>query len=362
MGLHPLLELAHSPAVKQAAGFRQAASELSGEKLAPLYEQERKNAPLRHAAGKKYFVAPNLRLAAERRPERDTDHLSIALWNHCREGGAGLALPSDAGDAFFLHTLLPLRSAQVDRGLGDADPNKGVDKIHLLGVGPDDRLIVGMVKYAAPSASRGGTGDTPLRALLEGLSNCAIVQANLAALKEEAAVVSERTISDAPPLLFLLGSPRYWELCRKREAQKGAGWIKELERLAREIEETLEIPVNFLGLRLEGDPGWSYAESGPVLEGTPRIAPAWEPNAGKIKPKPRPRSRTSEPQEVIIEPDLTRPVRTYALTESYEAGDRIQHTALGLGVVQGTVGQGKIHVLFDGKKSLLVHERPVQTA
>jgi hypothetical protein len=59
----------------------------------------------------------------------------------------------------------------------------------------------------------------------------------------------------------------------------------------------------------------------------------------------------------IVEPDLSRPVRAYALTESYEAGDRIAHPKLGDGVVQGTAGPGKIRVRFDDKSSLLVHER-----
>ena len=83
----------------------------------------------------------------------------------------------------------------------------------------------------------------------------------------------------------------------------------------------------------------------------------WEPGAGKIKPKPRPRPRPSAPIEQIIEPDLSREPRSYALTESYSAGDRIAHPTLGTGVVQGEVGPGKIQVLFGEKKSLLVHER-----
>ena len=57
------------------------------------------------------------------------------------------------------------------------------------------------------------------------------------------------------------------------------------------------------------------------------------------------------------EPDYSRPVRSYGLSESYSPGDRIEHPTLGTGVVQGEVGPGKIQVLFGEKKSLLVHER-----
>ena len=69
-----------------------------------------------------------------------------------------------------------------------------------------------------------------------------------------------------------------------------------------------------------------------------------------------------DPADIPVEADLTRPVRGYALTESYESGDRIQHPTLGLGVVQGIAGNGKIAVLFGEKKSLLVHERGVSAA
>ena len=108
---------------------------------------------------------------------------------------------------------------------------------------------------------------------------------------------------------------------------------------------------------LEGDPGWSYGEPGPVLDSKPRLARAWEHSAGKVRPKPKPKPRQVDPADIPVEADLTRPVRGYALTESYQAGDRIEHRTLGLGVVQGIAGNGKISVLFGEKKSLLVHER-----
>ena len=111
---------------------------------------------------------------------------------------------------------------------------------------------------------------------------------------------------------------------------------------------------------LEGDPGWSYEEGGPQLTGTPRLRPAWESGAGRLKPKPRTRPRKKsalEPEDVEVEADFSRPVRPYAVTERFEAGDRIEHPTLGLGVVQGAAGPSKIRVLFDGRKSLLVHDR-----
>ena len=64
------------------------------------------------------------------------------------------------------------------------------------------------------------------------------------------------------------------------------------------------------------------------------------------------------PENEIIEADLSRPIRAYGLGEHFDPGDRIEHPTLGLGVVQGSVGAQKIKVLFDEKRSILVHDRP----
>jgi hypothetical protein len=192
--------------------------------------------------------------------------------------------------------------------------------------------------------------------LLEGLAAAAFVDANRDVLSEEIGTLTERDISSEAPALILLGSARYWEICRKREAQKGAGWIREFERIGRESAEVIGVEMLFLGLDVEGDPPWKYAEQGPELSAEPQLTTAWEARAGKLKPKPKPRPRSGE-EDVLVEADLSRPPRVYGIRESYTPGDRIEHPTLGSGVVQAIAGVGKIAVLFDDKKSLLVHER-----
>jgi hypothetical protein len=351
-----MIELSNGREVRQAKGFKEAAASLTGEKLAGLYETEVANAPKRAEAGKKYRV--KAKPPTDRRPNKDEEHLSLALLQHCRNSSEPLTVPH-VGNLDLLAAQVPLAAASADRSLGDADPNKGVGKVDLIGVGSEDRLVVVKLKYAAPGATRGGTGDTPLRALLDGLAQTAISSANREALAAELAAAADRTLADGPPLFALVGSPRYWELCRKREAQKGAAWIREMERLARETEEAIGVQVLYLSIGLAGDPGWEYAEAGPVLTATPQLAPAWEARAGVVRPKakPRPKAQTALVDE-IVEPDLTRPIRAYERTETYGAGDRISHPTLGTGVVQGSAGVGKVRVLFDGRKTLLVHQRP----
>jgi hypothetical protein len=352
---HPLIDLAQSRDVKQAKGFRQVAEGLNGEQLDEKYRQEVESAPKRAEAGKKFFGShpkpPNAR-----RNGKDPEHLAMALLRAARAGESVFDLP-EGGEVTLLDYQVPMATAAPDKSLGDADPNKGIGKIDLLGLLPDDRLAVVVVKFVPPSATRGGTGDTPLRALLEGLALSAMVDANRDAIAEEVQAATGRSVSSEAPALILLGGRRYWEICRKREAQKGAGWIRELERIGREVAEVTGVEILFLGIDVEGDPGWDYDDEGPVLSGPPAIVTAWEARAGKLKPKPKPRPKAND-EDVVVEPDLSRPPRPYGIRESYEPGDRIEHPTLGLGVVQAVAGVGKISVLFDDKKSLLVHERP----
>jgi hypothetical protein len=349
---HPLIDLASDKDVRQAAAFRAKAEALSGESLAAAYEDEKRSAPRLHEAGKRYLNPRGGKPATERRRSKDEEHVGAALVRYGLARGDGLPLPEDS------LRLLPLEyQVKIKTGPADAPDTKGLGRIDLLGVTSDDRLTVVKLRVLGPSETRCGVGDTPLRAFLELLALCAVAQANHAALKSEIAERFGRTLSDAPPLCILLASPVYWKLCRRRESQRGAAWIRELERLAQEVERTLSIGVRFLSLELPGDPGWVYREEGPAIDGIPRLSLAWEPGAGRVRPKARPRAKPTAPEVVIVAADPSRPPRPYAINDSYRSGDRIEHPTLGVGVVQGLAGRGKIRVRFDDRESVLVHER-----
>jgi hypothetical protein len=348
---HPLVALANDRVVRQAAEFHEAAAQLSPERLAEVFTAERSAAPSVHDAGRTYFVDRSGKPATERRKNRDEEHLGAALVRYA--GDAGLELPDAAG-------RLRLLDYQVRAKIGPVDEpgTKGIARFDLLGIGPGDRLAVIQMRYLEPAATRCHIGDTPLRVLLEGLTYCAIADANRAALSQEVLERFGRTVASEPPLLYVIASTRYWELCRKRSTQKGAAWIRELERIASIAPEAIGVPVQFLALRLEGNPGWSYEEQGPTLSGHARLLPAWEPSAGRVKPKPKPRPRArTEPVPQVVEGDPSRPVRSYSLSDSYRAGDRIAHPKLGTGVVQASAGPGKVRVRFDEREAVLVHER-----
>jgi hypothetical protein len=357
LSIHPIVDLSADPRARRAADFRALAAELNGPRLAEAWAAEVSAAPRRQQSGRKHFVAYSRRLAAERKLARDAEHLSLALVEFCRRSVRTLALPDGTGAIELVAAQVALDAIGGAPGDEETAERVSVGRADLIGLGPDDRLALVQIRYLPPGATRAGTGDTPLRALLESLALAAVASANRAELGAEIEAVCGRAPSEAPPLVAVLASPRYWELCRKREAQKGAAWIRELERVARELGESTGIAFHFLGCRLEGDPGWSYPAGSPVLDAQPRIGTAWEPTAGRVRPKPPPRPKTAAPVEVLIEADPSRPVRGYAACDRYAPGDRIDHPKLGLGVCQGAVGAGKISVLFDDRKVLLVHGR-----
>jgi hypothetical protein len=54
--------------------------------------------------------------------------------------------------------------------------------------------------------------------------------------------------------------------------------------------------------------------------------------------------------------DLSRPPRTYRVTEKFEVGDRVEHPSFGQGVVETIDGQ-KMTVFFVSGRKVLVHAK-----
>jgi hypothetical protein len=354
VSIHPLLQLAADRQVKQAKGFRAAAADLTGQSLETLYKEEVANAPKRHDDDKKHLNVKTLRTPSGRQNGKDDKHFCAATAAYIQAGGESTKLP-DGAPLQIVDGLVPLRTAAPDKARGDDDPNKGVEDIGLLGLLPDDRVAVVLVKYLKPEATHSGAGDTPLRLLLSGLAQAAMIDGNQLAFREEILEATGRTTSDEAPALVIAASPRYWEICRKREAQKGAGWIREVERLSREISEQIGVEIFFAALETgEEDPAWDYADDGPILRAPFELKRSWEMAAGRVKPRVKRQAATVE----IIEPNMEKAPQSYSTKGDFEIGDRINHATLGDGVCQGGTGTGKIKVLFGEETKILVHQRP----
>ena len=122
---HPLVALAHDKAVRQAAEFRDAAAQLTPERIAELYAAERSAAPSVHGAGRTYFVDRSGNPPTERRKNRDEEHLGAALVR--ASGDAGLELPDGAG-------RIRLLDYQVRAKIGPIDEpaTRGIARFDLL--------------------------------------------------------------------------------------------------------------------------------------------------------------------------------------------------------------------------------------
>ncbi len=363
MSRHPLIALVSDRDVKQAKGFRAAAERLTGASLEADYQTEAANAPKRSAENLAHLGIRVGRKAKGRQHGRDERHFAEAIARGAAsadtegaDGDVAKALELPTGEAVtIIDHAVPIKTANPDKEKGASDPNAGIEDLPLLALIGDDRIAVAVLKFLEPEATRSGAGDTPLRLLLQGLAHAAAVDANVEALRAEIAEATGKTTGEEAPAVIIAASPRYWELCRKREAQKGAGWIRELERISREVAESIGTEIIFVGLTSDSSPGWEYDEEGPTLTGPIAFQKAWETGAGKLKPKPKPKKL--DPADVIVEADPSKPLLSYSIRDSYERGDRINHSKLGEGVVQGVVVRGKIAVMFGEEKKLLIHER-----
>ncbi|MBK7950807.1 MAG: hypothetical protein IPK00_19130 [Deltaproteobacteria bacterium] len=360
MSAHPILDLVQDHDVKQAKGFRAAAERITGASLEAAYQQEVAAAPKRSEQGLGHLDVRTGRRAKARQHGKDERHLAEAIARAAKAGNLTppnrpLELPTGESITIVDHNV-PIRTAAPDPARGDADPNAGIEDVPLLAVLGEDRPAVLVLKFIDTDSNRSGANDTPLRLLLQGVAHAAAYDANRIALREEIAKATGKTTGDEAPAIIVAASPRYWELCRKREAQKGAAWIRELERIARESAEAIGCEIFFVSLATQGQPGWDYDEEGAVLSGPVVLAKAWEGSAGKLKAKPK-SSKKSEPAASLVEADPDRPARRYSIRDTYEVADLIQHPKLGDGVVQELTGRDKILVLFAGEKKLLVHGR-----
>jgi len=65
--------------------------------------------------------------------------------------------------------------------------------------------------------------------------------------------------------------------------------------------------------------------------------------------------RTAKREKVEFDP--SRPIRPYRTTETFAAGDRIDHPKFGVGVVAAISGPSKIQVDFPDTLRVLIHAR-----
>jgi hypothetical protein len=224
-GVDPLLwRRKDTPEVNRQRGFADVVAALDVDELVAEYEHDRRVAPRRSDRSKQYFVAGHDGIPASgESTTRIEEHLALALFGLCSAGGR-LVCPS--GDRLRLVAYqVPLKARQTDQA----------GKIDLLGLLDDGRVCI--VELKAPD----GFGDSPLRALIEGLSYAAVLEANRAMFDEE---LIARYPGAAPGTAFvvvLLGPTSWWQAW---ETSHAAGtWKQPFNELCAALETRLGVTI-----------------------------------------------------------------------------------------------------------------------
>ena len=187
-----LIDLANSPQVTRIRDFPATASSLDADELLGMYKALRDTAPHRHARDKKYFVGHTGVPSTKGASNRIEEHLAIALCKNM----AGLPL-GDSDELDLLDYQVALKARRADAGVG---------KVDILGATASGRIAVAELKVTTDSSK----GDNPLRALLESLAYCAIVEANASDISNE---IKDRFFIDTAagrPVQVVMGPDRYW--------------------------------------------------------------------------------------------------------------------------------------------------------
>ena len=228
-----LLELYKNRQVNQISGFCDFASELKPDDLIEGYRQLKSAAPRRHDRNLTYFVGHNGVTSSGAFSNRREEHLAVALWNQCQQSGP-LQIAS-TGELLLLDYQFPLKARQGDKGIG---------KVDLFGVAGNSKPSV--IELKIHSANH-GMADTPLRAFLEALAYCAIVEANLSHIALEAFDQFGCEFTQSRPALIVMATKKYWSAYLHHK--KTGDWWPALRGLADQLEASFDLESHFLILR-----------------------------------------------------------------------------------------------------------------
>lgn len=219
--------------VNRISTFGDVAAQLSIDDIVSSYIRARDLAPRRHDHDKKYFVDHSGLANRSEDSNRGEEHLALALWGASRSV-APMVLPG-GGTLEIIDYQTPLKAQRRDAGVGKVDLMGLIDNGHLAVI--ELKVRPGTERY----------GDTPLRAYLEALAYCAIVEANITEIASEAGTRFSKSIDDRPPALIVMAPQDYW--AGYLEHPKAGHWSPILSGLAAEIDALLGLETHFLGLR-----------------------------------------------------------------------------------------------------------------
>jgi hypothetical protein len=227
-----LIELYGNSEVNSVSKFAGIAEILDPSGLVRKYKELNEVAPKRHDTGKEYFVGHDLFVGSSSNSNRKEEHLAGALFNNCREGKI-FSLP-EGEKLNIIDYQFPLKARQGDKGIG---------KVDLIGVIDEETPCVIELKVDQDSGTK---PDTPLRALLEGLAYCAIIETNQKEIWQESQEKFGLRYKGPRPDLMVLAPDKYWNYYFEN---KSAGdWPISVISLANKVSELLDIRIHFYSL------------------------------------------------------------------------------------------------------------------
>lgn len=187
-----LIELANSPEISRSRDLTRTASSLDVDHLLAMYQALLAAAPRRHDRDKKYFVGHSGVPSTEGSSGRLEEHLAIALCNDSPD-----LTPPQSDGLRLLDYQVPLKAKQSDAGVG---------KVDILALTTSGHVAVLELKVKTATSK----GDTPLRALLESLAYCAIIEANTQDISDEIKESFGVRSVTGRPTLVIAGPTSYW--------------------------------------------------------------------------------------------------------------------------------------------------------
>ena len=209
-------------------------AKLDRKALRDEYKQLVKNAPHR-SAKQKYFVGHDGKISSSEKSNRHEEHLAVALWNRERRWPR-----PDGGWFRLLDYQVPLQAHRLNQGIG---------KVDLLGLTDQGQLMVIELKVKPDGDSN--RGETPVKALMQGLRYAAIVKANREQIAAEAKHCFNVDVVAERPLVQVLAPKAWWKgwLDMAGSTREAAGyWEPEFSQLVRDVEKQLGIAVECMAL------------------------------------------------------------------------------------------------------------------
>ena len=229
-----LIELFKERTVNHISNFANYAGHLDILKLERCYMKLFREAPRRAERGKDYFVEGHNGITSSgSHSNRSEEHLAVALFN-ATKNGEDFSL-TGGQRLSFLDYQFPLKARQSDQGIGKVDLFCAIEK------------SIPAVAELKVAGKNGQLGDTPLKALLEGLAYCAIIEANMETIAREAKDRFKINLKTEKPDLIVMAPHDYWSNYLKKDA--AGDWVTTLNKLAEKIKNRLKINTHFLSLK-----------------------------------------------------------------------------------------------------------------